>query len=127
MSQWISDNTQGLLAPELEFDKATRLAVVNALYFRTTWMNEFDPQRTSPEEFTRADGSAVTADFMHADGQWTSAWIGENYTIASMGLSSKGVAFFVLPKEGATPQELLEDPDFWKGWGNSWTAALTPR
>ena len=117
VSQWISDNTQGLLAPELEFDKATRLAVVNALYFRTTWMNEFDPQRTSPQEFTRADGSAVTADFMHADGQWTSAWIGENYTIASMGLSSQGVAFFVLPEEGASPQELLEDPDFWEGLG----------
>ena len=93
------------------------LAVVNALYFRTTWMNEFDPQRTSPEEFTRADGSAVTADFMHADGQWTSAWIGENYTIASMGLSSRGVAFFVLPEEGATPQDLLEDPNFWEGLG----------
>ena len=93
------------------------LAVVNALYFRTTWMNEFDPQRTSPQEFTRADGSAVTADFMHADGQWTSAWLGENYTIASMGLSSKGVAFFVLPEEGTSAQELLEDPDFWEGLG----------
>ena len=117
VSQWISDNTQGLLAPELEFDKATRLAVVNALYFRTTWMNEFDPQRTSPQEFTRADGSAVTADFMHANGQWTSAWLGENYTIASMGLSSQGVAFFVLPEEGTAPQELLENPGFWEGLG----------
>ena len=43
--------------------------------------------------------------------------MGENYTIASMGLSSRGVAFFVLPEEGATPQDLLEDPDFWEGLG----------
>ena len=115
VSRWISDNTQGLLAPELQFDTSARLAVVNTLYFHSKWMDEFDPHLTSPEEFTRADGSTVTADFMHAEGQWTSAWMGENYTIAVMGLSSRGFAFFVLPEEGTTPQELLEDPDFWEG------------
>ena len=114
VSRWISDNTQGLLAPELQFDTSARLAVVNTLYFHSKWMDEFDPHLTSPEEFTRADGSTVTADFMHAEGQWTSAWMGENYTIAVMGLSSRGFAFFVLPEEGTTPQELLEDPDFWE-------------
>ena len=114
MSRWISDNTQGLLAPALEFDTSTRLAVVNTLYFHSKWMDEFDPQLTSPEEFTRADGSTVTADFMHAEGQRNSVWIGENYTLAAKGLSSQAVAFFVLPEEGTTPQELLEDPGFWE-------------
>ena len=114
VSRWISDNTQGLLAPALEFDTSTRLAVVNTLYFHSKWMDEFDPQLTSPEEFTRADGSTVTADFMHAEGQRNSVWIGENYTLAAKGLSSQAVAFFVLPEEGTTPQELLEDPGFWE-------------
>ena len=54
VSRWISDNTQGLLAPELQFDTSARLAVVNALYFHSKWTDEFDPQLTSPEEFTRA-------------------------------------------------------------------------
>ena len=112
-------NTQGLLAPELQFDTSARLAVVNTLYFHSKWMDEFDPHLTSQEEFTRADGSTVTADFMHAEGQRNSVWIGENYTLAAKGLSSQAIAFFVLPEEGTTPPGAAGGPGLLGGAGES--------
>lgn len=38
---------------------------VNALYFKTKWVNDFNENRTTPGEFTNSDGSRATTDMLH--------------------------------------------------------------
>jgi len=66
---WVSDETQGeiptLLAPS-DVDRATRLVIVNAVYFKGTWAQGFEASQTGPLPFTLADGSQVQVPTMSA-------------------------------------------------------------
>src|SRR5690242_21012381 len=56
--------------------------LTDALYMNAAWATPFDPNDTSPDPFTTAAGSRVTAQFMHnvpyravsSDG-WTAVWL----------------------------------------------------
>ena len=54
INHWASDQTKGrisnLIPPGL-LDAATRLVLVNAIYFKGRWAGEFDPHKTFPSPF----------------------------------------------------------------------------
>jgi serpin B len=64
---WVSDQTQGKI-PELVppglLDAATRLVLVNAIYFKALWANPFNPSATQEARFHRLDGSSISVPFM---------------------------------------------------------------
>ncbi|TVU46120.1 hypothetical protein EJB05_05638, partial [Eragrostis curvula] len=45
-------------------DHTTKLVLVNALYFKGTWSEKFDPSKTKDLQFHLLDGSSVQAPFM---------------------------------------------------------------
>lgn len=110
ITDWISENTGGLLSPQFEFTGEERLAIINTLYLYAQWTDEFLEENTSQDTFTRADGTEVTADFMHKTEQCGSVLRGENFTRASLGLRDVGEMIFILPDEGTSPADLLSDP-----------------
>jgi serpin B len=59
---WVSGKTQGeiptLLQPS-DVSSATRLVLVNAVYFKGAWASAFDASQTAPQPFTLSDGSQV--------------------------------------------------------------------
>jgi serpin B len=67
VNAWVADATAGriaqLLSPE-QVTTITRFILVNAVHLDAEWASPFDPSFTSPEEFTRGDGSTVQTDFM---------------------------------------------------------------
>ena len=72
INAWVSDQTAKRI-PELIpkatpplIDKLTRLVLVNAIYLKATWENEFAKSETKPAPFTRLDGSRVAVPTMHA-------------------------------------------------------------
>ncbi|HEU4671583.1 MAG TPA: serpin family protein [Candidatus Limnocylindrales bacterium] len=62
INDWVSRQTATripqLLGPT-DLTTATRLVLVNAIYLKANWLQEFDPDGTTPRRFTRADGSTV--------------------------------------------------------------------
>jgi serpin B len=64
---WVSGKTKGaipsLLQP-LDVDKATRLVIVNAMYFKGAWATGFDPSQTGMQPFTLSDGTHVSVTTM---------------------------------------------------------------
>jgi serpin B len=58
----VSDQTKKRipeLIPEGSLDELTRLVLVNAIYLKAGWENEFSKEATKPKPFTRLDGSLV--------------------------------------------------------------------
>ena len=65
MQDWVSDNTRGLIRPQIEPRRDTELYVCNTIYLKGNWALPFSSGSTYEEIFTREDGRQITCDFMH--------------------------------------------------------------
>ena len=66
-SRWVEDQTEDRiqnLLPEGALSSLTRLVITNAVYFKGTWVLQFDKNETQPAEFRSEGGAYVTADMM---------------------------------------------------------------
>ena len=70
---WVADQTNKLI-PELIppgiLNPLTRLVLTNAIYFKGTWLTQFEPKRTRELPFTLATGDKVQAPMMHQTGHF---------------------------------------------------------
>ena len=68
LNGWVSDHTNQLIPAIIEepFDEGTAALLVNALYLKNTWAQEFDPADTWARPFICGDGQAATMDFLNA-------------------------------------------------------------
>lgn len=60
---------RSLLSAE-DFSSVTRLTLVNAIYFRGSWKNQFRPENTRTFSFSRDDGSEVQTLMMYQQGDF---------------------------------------------------------
>ena len=63
---WVEENTNGMI-PEILTEappEETALLLVNALYLKNTWENQFEPVNTNTRIFTAADGTEAETDFL---------------------------------------------------------------
>ena len=66
VNAWADEKTNGRIPTILSEDNRRFVtALVNAVYFKAAWENEFDPADTDRADFTNADGAAVPVDMMH--------------------------------------------------------------
>lgn len=69
INQWVSEQTDGKipeLFPQGTIDSSTVLALANAILFKGTWLQEFDPSQTAAGTFHVAGGADVQPQMMHA-------------------------------------------------------------
>jgi serpin B len=67
INQWVSGQTHqkiNNLIPEGAIDQLTRLVLVNAIYFKADWENQFNPLNTKNAPFHLQDGSVTQAKMM---------------------------------------------------------------
>jgi len=67
INTWVANKTNDKIKNFLDaslFDDLTRLVLVNAVYFKGKWLNQFDKQNTYKEDFTLRDGSVQKVDMM---------------------------------------------------------------
>ncbi len=66
INEWVADQThdkiQDLIPPPLSGD--TRLVLVNAIYFKGTWLTQFDPENTTDWSFRITADESVTVPMM---------------------------------------------------------------
>ena len=74
INQWIADQTndkiQNLLGPG-SVTAATRLVLTNAIYFKGTWRDQFDPTYTEDNDFHLTAKQSVKTQMMKRDGSYS--------------------------------------------------------
>jgi serpin B len=101
---WVSDQTKDKinnLIPQGALDPMTRMVLVNAIYFKADWQNQFDPNSTHDQAFNLLDGSQVQtkmmADTLH-DVPYTS---GDGYQAIELPYINDSAAMDILvPDQG---------------------------
>ncbi|KAF1077505.1 serpin family protein [Methanogenium sp. MK-MG] len=67
INRWVEDQTEDRikdLIPAGAIDSLTQLVITNAVYFKGTWVLQFDENNTRPAEFRSEGGEYVTVDMM---------------------------------------------------------------
>jgi len=114
INEWVEDETEGLVQDLIlpgKITPETMLVLANAIYFRASWLHQFDPDYTWTMKFTKLDGSEVDVSMMNNEGNF-------RYHDAV------GYEAIALPYEGEDCSMLLILPD--QGNYGSFEAALTP-
>ena len=106
MTQWVKDNTKGLLSPAFDHDDNTMEVLLNTIYFKDAWLEPFFESATTSDSFTTADGTECSAEFMHT-ATVGSACVCADYARASLPFMSGGEMEFILPAEGETVDSLM--------------------
>jgi serpin B len=90
----------------------TKLVLANAVYFKGDWKYPFDPQGTTPEPFTREDGSVVQVPTMHGrgDGKYNYA-AGDGWQAVELPYAGSDLAMWVVVPTGAAGPGQLLAPD----------------
>ena len=121
VNAWISEKTHEMIPQMLNrISDDAQLLLVNALAFEGGWEDPFDSELTSPDTFTREDGTEQDVTMMRStedsylEGELATGFVKpyEGYDYAFVGL---------LPAEGVTVDELLASLD-----GNTLEELLTP-
>ncbi|KAG5269017.1 hypothetical protein AALO_G00197360 [Alosa alosa] len=70
---WVENHTESKIKELLsadDFSSVTRLTLVNAVYFRGSWKNQFRPENTRTFSFSKDDGSEVQTLMMYQQGDF---------------------------------------------------------
>jgi serpin B len=102
INTWVEDQTAGrivdLIAPGV-VDELTRLVLVSTIWFKASWDEQFDPERTADGDFTAYDGSTATVPFMHGGGMLPFSQ-GDGYQALRIPYAGDAAMLVVLPDEG---------------------------
>ncbi len=116
IAQWLDAQTGGLLQDSTGNIQTSPLDVMRlyaTLYYYGRWSQPFHPGNNTQDTFTRADGQEVTAEFMHTKRD-SNVLFGETFTAAPLHTKNTSV-YFVLPDEGRSVDEVLQDDGLWAG------------
>jgi len=109
---WCNEKTHGMI-PEIlserELSSNSLLLLMNAIYFKATWTEKFDPKDTSEQPFTTASGQKRQLPMMHRKAL---AVYGEDDVCSALtlpyGSGDKWAMKVLLPKEGKTVDDVIE-------------------
>lgn len=113
LQDWLNEKTGGLLKEQAEgvtLDPETILALATTVFYRAKWQDEFAKSGTEKGEFYLSSDETVSCDFMHRSGSRQYYWE-DNFAAVNLGLNGSGDMWFLLPDEGVSVDEVLNDTD----------------
>ena len=115
INAWVSEQTNqkipGILFP-VDVDCSTRLIMVNTIYFKADWAEQFDKLHTRFRSFTNAAGEIVIVQMMHSPKIKTNYGANKKLhcKILELPYAKKSVSMFViLPDKHVTSLKELEE------------------
>lgn len=111
LQDWLNEQTGGLLkneASNIKMNPNTVLALATTLYYRAKWRDEFAEAKTKEDVF-HADSEDVSCDFMHKEKASKTYYWGDKFSAVSEPLENSGDMWFLLPDEGTSIDDLLND------------------
>lgn len=107
---WVEEKTHGRIPVLLDepLSPDTVSVLLNALYFKGNWAEEFEPANTRDEPFRNASGTEVKVPTMHADARDLCYFETEDCTGVALPYMGAGDwrLICLLPNEGANPESL---------------------
>ena len=103
INDWVYDETREKikdLIPEGILSSDTRMVLVNAIYFKADWLDQFDPVETNDYLFHLLDGTDVTVKFMkqHVASPY---YLGDGFQVVELAYAGDTAAMdILLPDEG---------------------------
>lgn len=109
LGAWISQATEGTIAPEVKTQEGQLLSIINTIYFKSAWANAFDAEATETQTFHASDGN-VDASFMSQRLEKPQEYRAtDTYTRASLSFMDGSQMVFVLPAEGVDVRDIATD------------------
>lgn len=114
LQKWTDFNTGGELseyAKNLKLDESTVLALVSAIYYKASWMDEFEQQNTTRNIFhgTKGDTETLMMNGMRSMGVLEK----DSFRAVRFPLTDSGYMYFFLPSEN-NPDALVNDPEVYR-------------
>lgn len=103
INDWVEEQTAGRivdLIPPGVIDSMTRLVLVNAIWFKASWAEQWDPELTADGSFTTLDGSTVAVPFMYDGGGKIPYGVGDGYRAVRIPYAGDAAMLVILPDEG---------------------------
>ena len=116
---WCAGKTNNCIPKVLnEIPETARLYLLNALYFKGIWKNQFKKSDTAEEAFTNADGSKSTVHMMNLRDERFNYAENEYFSMAELPYGNEAFSMVVLlPAEGKSLDECLPQLND-ERWGN---------
>lgn len=109
LQSWLNEQTRGLLSQQaggVKMSPQTLLALATTIYFKASWTDQFSESATKADVFHAVDGDRQ-APFMRQT--YTGAYYtGDGFSAVYKPLWAGGM-WLILPDEGKTPADLLEN------------------
>lgn len=108
ISTWVSDETQGLLQPKFNTSPLDVAKLINTVYFKSGWTEQFDVAANTMDTFHAPLGD-VQAEYMHASLENATYAEGGNFTACQLGFTNGYTMSFFLPDAPTEAQDLFVD------------------
>ena len=110
LTNYINDKTRNFLDVKKEvFKEYGRVMwLVNTIYMKSHWVNEFEEYENSKGKFSNIDSKSKEANYMN-NTRFGSFYRGEKYTISSLNLNGNFTFTILLPDEKENYEEILSD------------------
>ena len=119
INDWVDANTNSKIQKIVEeIDPQTVLFLINAIYFKGNWQDEFDKSRTRAGVFHLSDGSEKRVQMMHREGAYP-YFRGKNFEAAGLPYSDGRVSMYIfLPNRDSNLDEFLDglNAENWEYW-----------
>lgn len=108
INKWCKKSTDGMIPSVLDkLDAQAAMYLLNAIYFKATWTEKFDPNDTRDMDFTKGDGTIVNRQLMHRKAV-AMCCQDDVCSLLSLPYGSCGYIMFVLlPNEGKTITDVI--------------------
>ena len=119
INEWVDTNTNGKIEKIVErIDPQTLLFLINAIYFKGNWQDEFDKALTRSGTFHLANGSEKRVQMMRREGEYP-YFHGEGFEATSLPYGDGRVSMYIfLPNPNSNLNKFLRDltAESWEGW-----------
>ena len=112
INQWVKENTNGKIEKIIDnLNPDEVMFLVNALYFKGSWKNPFDPYFTIENTFTTTQGETIEANYLNAQRNWN-AVVTDRYSGVALDFADPNfVMYFLLPAINISIDDFILDFD----------------
>ena len=118
---WLNNQTDGFLRDaKATVPEDAVLALYSTLYFQSKWSSQFNASNNTKDVFHAPSGD-TTVTYMNKKLAMMDYYYGDCFSAVRMGLKNGSSMWFILPDEGYTPADVLEDGQYMDMLlGNDW-------